>query len=87
MTGSGSDVNDTEQTYKHIGMFYRKTTARSKASKFTSTPPPGQTFACKPSGVHQVRSMACCVHLFRNKCVDSEESDLIAGYIPNMLAD
>jgi len=43
MTGNGSDVNDTEQTYKHIGMFYRKTTARSKAYKFTSTPYPQRT--------------------------------------------
>jgi len=31
--------------------------------------------------------MACCVHLLRNKCVDSEGSDRITGYLPNMLAD
>jgi len=40
MTGNGSDVNDTEQTCKRTGMFYRKTTVRSKVSKFTSTPSP-----------------------------------------------
>jgi hypothetical protein len=54
MTGSGSDVNDTEQTNNHIGMFYRKTTASGKTS---ISPPPfkelcEQTIRCSSSEKH-----------------------------------